>query len=90
MIDTYVVGAALDVSVWSRAEKSVCEGICTFEYVENGTSTISLPYNVTYLFNQTVTLYGSGLTGATIKINNILISPTFLNDTYLRFLYPAL
>jgi hypothetical protein len=70
MMDEYTAGTALDVVVTGRIlEESVCEGTCTFTYIEAGASVINIPASTAYRAGDLVTVTGTGLTGATVTIN---------------------
>jgi hypothetical protein len=91
MMDEYTAGTALDVVVTGRIlEESVCEGACTFTYVNTGASVINLPTTTTFRAGDLVTVTGTGLTGATVTINNVACVVVNVSDTSLNFTYPAL
>ena len=91
MMNDYRAGTPLGVVVTGRIlEESVCEGNCTFAYVETGASIINLPASTVYRANDLVTVTGTGLSGATVTINNIACTVVNVSDTSLNFNYPAL
>ena len=91
MMDEYTAGTALDVVVTGRIlEESICEGTCTFTYIEAGASVINIPASTAYRAGDLVTVTGTGLTGATVTINNVACVVVNVSDTSLKFTYPAL
>lgn len=71
-------------------EESVCEGTCTFTFVDAGASVITVPTTTAYRAGDQVIVTGSGLTGATVTVNKIACVVNAVNDTVLNFTYPAL
>lgn len=91
MLDSYTSGTPQGVVVTGRIlEESVCEGNCTFTYVDAGASIITVPNVTAFRANDLVTVTGTGLTGATVTINNVACTILNVTDTQLNFTYPAL
>ena len=91
MAEDYTIDTALEVVVTGRIlEESVCEGNCTFFYVDTGLAYITLPANRIYKAGDLVSVSGLGLTGATVTINDVACTVVNSSDGYLSFTYPSL
>ena len=90
MDDTYNEGEAQEVVVTGRLlEESICEGSCSFTFDSSQTTEVILPSETEYTRGDTVTITGSGLTGATVEIDGSDCGATATDDT-ITFTYPEL
>lgn len=91
MMDEYTVNTPLNVVVTGRiVEESVCEGTCSFTYLETGASIVNVPTTTLFRAGDNVTITGTGLTAATVKVNKIVCAIVQNNATSLVFSYPAI
>lgn len=49
-----------------------------------------MPAVTTYRAGDTVSVTGTGLTGATVTVNNVACATTVVSDTSITFVYPPL
>lgn len=88
---TYTPGSAVNVVVTGRLlEESICKGNCGFTYNAAVTNNVTVPSTLEYFNGQSVTITGSNLSGATVKVGTTSVTLTSANSTSISFAYPAL
>ena len=91
MDSSYTPGTPVNVVVTGRLlEESICKGSCGFTYDPAVTNNVTVPTTLNYDNGQTVTITGSNLSGATVKVGTTAVNLTAANSTSISFVYPAL
>lgn len=91
MDESYTPLSDLTVVVTGRVlEESVCKGVCVFKYDPSLTNTVTIPSKLIYKAGETVTISGTNLSGATVKVGGKVITLASSSATSLSFVYPAL